>query len=427
MSETAALTKLRVAVVSQWYPPEPVYQPQWIVRALERRGATCEVLTGAPNYPNGQVHEGYQAWRRSRETIEGVPVHRTPLYPDHGSGAVKRLLNYASWAASSAVVGLGPLARADVVLVYSSPATAALPAMVNRARHGVPYVLLIQDVWPDSILDSGFLPGWLGKLARSSIDVFVRWSYRRAAGVIVTSPGMRDLLVERGVPAAKISLIYNWIERHPSASGRSAGLRTRLGFGADDFVVMYAGNHGGAQALGRVVRAFGEIAASERCHLVLVGDGIEKESLVRQAHHLASERVHFVDPQPRASIEALMVEADAQLVSLADRPLFRVTMPSKVQAALAAGQPVLAHASGDVAQIVLEAEAGLATPAGDHGALVAAIRDMRVAPKEKRHEWGENASAYYEAHMAEPVGARRMMDVLCRVAQSRRPRPADTR
>ena len=103
---------------------------------------------------------------------------------------------------------------------------------------------------------------------------------------------------------------------------------------------MYAGNHGGAQGLGSVVRAFGD-TQPRSVHLVLVGNGIEKESLVRQAHHLASERVHFVDPQPRASIEALMVEADAQLVSLADRPLFRVTMPSKVQAALAQGSPCL--------------------------------------------------------------------------------------
>jgi glycosyltransferase involved in cell wall biosynthesis len=289
--------------------------------------------------------------------------------------------------------------------------------MVNRRLRGVPYVLLIQDVWPDSILASGFLPGAIGGFARVVINWFVNRSYRSSAALIVTSPGMRELLTSRGVPTNKITLAYNWVEAERSALAAPSQLRDSLGLTADDFLLMYAGNHGGAQALDAVVRAFGEIPAERRCHLLLVGGGIEKPALLRQAAGI--DRVHFLDPQPRAVVEQLMTAADAQLVSLADHPLFRVTTPSKLQAVMAAGHPVIVHATGDAAQIVREAVAGIAVSSGDRAALTAAVVEMSGAPSEKRRQWGENGRAYYETHMAEVVGVSRMFDVLQLAAQTR--------
>lgn len=401
---------LRVAMLTQWYSPEPVLQPGWIARGLQRQGARVSVLTGMPNYPDGQVLPGYSAWCPDAETIDGVRVQRAPLYPNHGTGVAKRFLNYSSWALSSTLFGSRTLRSADVVLVYSSPATAAMGAMINRIMRGVPYVLLIQDVWPDSVLASGLLPGWRGNLARAVINRFVASSYRSAASIVVTSPGMRELLMARGVPQEKVTLIYNWVEEGPLKLAPAPKLRALLGLAPDDFVVMYAGNHGAMQSLRDVVRAFGQIPAEERCHLVLVGSGVEKPLLVNLSADV--ERVHFLDPLPRAEIEEMMAGADAQLVSLADNALFRVTLPSKLQAALAGGHPVLAHACGDVAHVVREAEAGVSAPTGDQEALINAVRRMRTAGPDKRRQWGANGRAYYEVNMTESVGARQMMHVL---------------
>jgi colanic acid biosynthesis glycosyl transferase WcaI len=410
------MSALRVAVLTQWYPPEPAWQPQWIVAALRRAGADCRVVTGVPNYPTGRVLPGYQAWRRSEEELDGVPVLRTPLYPDHGSGALKRFANYASWALSSAMLGRRYLRQADVVLVYSSPATAAAAAMLARALHGTPYVLLIQDLWPDSVTQTGMLPARWHRVTERVLNTFVGATYRGASAVVAISPGMRRLLIARGVDESKVFLVHNWVDEETTASiTPDRSMREPLGIPRDAFVLMYAGNHGVAQGLGSVLDAFAH-TDNDR-HLVLVGNGVDKPRLQAQAVRRNLHNVHFLGAQPPDVVRAWMHEADAQLVSLVRQPLFAVTVPSKLQMALAEGCPVLAVVEGDAADIVEQADAGVSAVPGDAASIAAAVSRMSAAAPQERERWGTNARKHYEATMAADVGASRLMQILRLAAQ----------
>lgn len=417
----------RVLFVCQWYAPEPVSQPGWIVSALRRRGADVAVLTGIPNYPTGKLAPGYSAWRPRAEVLDGVRVWRTPLYASHDANPLRRFLNYASWAISGALFGALRFRSVDVALVYSSPATAAVPAMVARVLFGTPYVLLVQDVWPDSILSSGFLPGRLGRVARRVVSVFAESAYAMASHILVISPGMTDLLESRGVPRHKLSLMFNWVEatRPPDRSGEEA-FRSELGLVADDFVVMYAGNHGAAQGLTAIIDAIAQIPPKVRCHLVLVGDGMEKARLREVAARRCPDRVHFVDSQPRDRMVDIMEAADVQLVSLIDSPLFAVTMPSKVQSVMAAAQPVLMVGAGDAARVVEEAEAGFVVQPGDVAGLASAIRRLRALPYAERRAMGERGRDFYETRMSEAVGASHMISVLRSSAEADRRRTRES-
>ena len=122
-----------------------------------------DVLTGVPNYPSGVVPAGYRAHRRSVEDLDGLRVLRAPLYPSHDRSTVRRAANYLSWAASSTVVGRGLLRSADASLVYGSPITAATAAMAARMRWRTPYVLMVMDLWPDSVFATGFLTDGAGR------------------------------------------------------------------------------------------------------------------------------------------------------------------------------------------------------------------------------------------------------------------------
>jgi colanic acid biosynthesis glycosyl transferase WcaI len=234
---------IRLVFATQWYPPEPADVPESIAHAMREQGMSVEVLTGIPNYPSGDVKQGYSAARATTQVLDGMPVHRVPLYPSHDSSAGRRMLNYMSWALASAVLGQRSLRRADVALVYSSPATAALPTMVARLLWRTPYVLLIQDVWPDSIFASGFLAGARTRWIHQLVDVFVQNSYAHAAHIVVISPGMTDLLIDRGVPQDKISVVYNWLpdsETTPSSHAEGQLLRELLRLQRDERVFLYA-------------------------------------------------------------------------------------------------------------------------------------------------------------------------------------------
>lgn len=408
--------------VCQWYPPEPAEVPRSIAMSLAALGP-IEVLTGVPNYPTGVVAAGHRAWELRVEQSDGLRVLRTPLYPSHDSSALKRMANYLSWAVSSSLLGQRRLRRAEAVLVYSSPATAALPAMVARTLWGTPYVLLVQDVWPDSIFASGFLPGRAGRLVRGAMSAFVNRTYALADHVAVISPGMADLLESRGVPRDKLSVVYNWVpeEDDPSPAGTDtvAPLRERVGLDADDVAFLYAGNHGHAQNLDAVVEAFLEHTPAN-AHLVLLGQGVAKQTLRDRAR--GASTVHFLDPVPRAEAQVLLHQADVSVVSLADEPLFAVTMPSKVQSGLATARPLLVVVRGDAAKVVEEAGAGLAATPGDPLSIGAAVETLTKMSAEERRQRGEAGREVYRAQMSRAIGARRLHDLLTQAASRRRRR-----
>lgn len=413
---------INTLLVCQWFPPEPIVVPLSIATELHDRGHTVEVLTGIPNYPTGQVAAGYRPWRRSREIRDGLPVHRTPLYPSHDSSALKRMANYLSWALSSTLGGFRTIRRADVALVYSSPATAALAPAVWRAIARTPFVLLIQDLWPDSVAASGMARrGIVTTAAEWALHRFVAWTYRRAAHVVVISPSMIDVLASRGVPRDKITLVYNWAsdEGAAASSATRSTARSELGIDEDAFVLAYAGNHGVAQGLRNVIEAAALIGED---HLdvvfVLAGDGVETPELVDLARSTARANVIFPGRLDATQMASLRLAADVQLVSLIDDELFAVTMPSKVQSILASAQPLIVVAPGDAAAVAHESGAGWAVPPGDPAALAAAALTARATSPTDLSEMAQAGRTYYEAAMGRDIGGHRLDVVLRNAADS---------
>ncbi len=404
----------RLWLITQWYAPEPVANPQIIADSLKSAGLLVHVITGYPNYPTGVVHAGYSARGFSSEEIHGIPVYRCPLYPSHGDSILGRVANYCTWAVSATLQAVARVRRRDVALVYSSPATAALPAMVCRLLFGTRFVLMIQDLWPESVLATGFVNRPAARRAATAlIAPFVWLSYRLASHVTVISPGMIDVLVERGVPREKLSLTYNWADEEVYYP-REAMPTFRLSHGiADDsFLVMYAGNLGPAQALDDVIRAVGDVRADSNVALVLVGSGVAEPELRDLAAQVAPGRIFFAPPIPPGEVSAAMAAADIQVVTLKDEPVFAHTMPSKVQSILASGQPIVAAASGDLRAAIVASGAGWTAASGAVDELTECIREASAASKSELLSRGLLGRKYYEETMSEAVNGRQLLSVL---------------
>ncbi len=406
----------RVCYVSQVYRPENVGVAIWVAEELERVGWDVTVLTGVPNYPTGVVAEGYRADQASREVIDGIEVRRTPLYPSHDTNSLGRMLNYSSWALSSTYYGIGDIRRAGLAVVHSSPVTANLAPMVARVLFGIPYVTMIMDLWPDSVFQSGFLTtGPVRRIADAVLSTFAQWSYRLASHVTVLSPSMKQVLVDRGVPPEKISLVYNWVDESLFATPAAPdpALRADLGLTDDDFVAMYAGAHGVPQGLGVLVEAAARIDPAERIHIVTVGDGTDGDRLRELAASLGvAERVHFLGRRPMATMPGLLEAADLQLVCISDTPLFRVNMPSKIPSLLAGARPVLVVAAGDPADVLTAERAAMAASPNDPAAVATALRQAKAAGADMLREMGERGRDLYEREMSSAIGGARLTEIL---------------
>lgn len=409
------LTGTRLAFVTQWFPPEPTPLPAWIAAAMRARGADVHVVTGVPNYPSGVVAPGYSARTASRDDRDGLRVTRAPLVPSHSRSTAGRAANYLSFAASSAWTGRAVLRSADVALVYGSPVTAALAAQV----WGTPYVVMVQDLWPDSVTATGFLssPG-AERLLEETVGRYSRRVYQGAAHVCAITPGVVDVLVARGVDPARISVVHNWVDETVMRPvPRDPQLRRAWGAADDDLVLLYAGTMGPAQDLRTLVDAMALLRGRRDVHLVLVGEGIEREPLRARAAELGLVRVTLHDPVPASDIPGLIAAADLNVVPLADQPLFRITLPSKVQATLACGGAVLAVAPGDAARIVHDAGAGAVVAPGDPSVVAEAVAAVADGPRELLAGWRSAARAYYLRNLSETINADRLAHVLAIAAR----------
>jgi len=404
---------VRIGLITQWYDPEvgaaAIYGS--VARTLAQRGHEVRVLTGFPNYPSGRIYAGYRRRPYQREMREGVAVHRAPLLISHDKRPLHRSANYLSFAGSSTAIGGATFGGVEVSLVSSSPMTVAIPAMALRATRRIPYVLWVQDMWPQTVTASGFLDGRIAAVVEQGLHRFCDVVYRGAARIAVTSPGMAGLIADRGIPSSKISFVPNWADEarfHPSARTLQAAAE----FGPfRPFTVMYAGSLGDIQGLHTVIAAADMLRTREDIGFVFVGSGVAEHSLRAEvaARHL--DNVRFLGIQPLDRMSEILALGDVQLVALRDLPIFRCTLPSKVQATLAAGRPVVGVVAGDAATVI-DAAGGLTVPPGAPADLAAAVDRMSRMDKSNLLRLGERGRLYYEEHLGRSAGGARLEDLL---------------
>ncbi|MEU4640432.1 glycosyltransferase family 4 protein [Micromonospora sp. NPDC023814] len=409
---------MRIGLVSQWYPPEGVFIPGNLARQLAERGHEVRVLTTFPSYPHGRIFPGWrQRWRHT-EADGPVTVRRVPAYPSHDTSAARRALSHLSFGASSALGGVRWLAGADVTYVYHPPPTSFAAAAIARAARRTPIVLHVQDLWPESVLGSGMAPtGRAGRSLQRGIAALMRATYRLASAVVVISPAMADLVVARGADPARVRVVWNWTDDAlfrpvPATDAARAALGHR-----GRCTVMFAGNIGLLQGIETAIRA--AAAARDRIDLVLVGSGADEDAARRLAADLGADNVRFVGRRPAEQMAELYAAADWQLVCLRDLPALRGSIPSKLQAALACGAPVIASVGGDAAALVRSTGVGLVSPPGDWQALAARFSVAAAESAAARAELGLRARRVYQERMSLRVGVDQFEDIMSKLAAER--------
>lgn len=393
-------TKPRLLLLTQWFDPEPTFKGIVFARELLRQGFEVEVVTGFPNYPGGKLYAGYNIKLIQREFKDGVQITRLPLYPNHDQSVIKRVMNYVSFAASSLVYGLFIAKRADVMYAYHPPLTVGVAAVLIRSIRRIPLVYDIQDMWPDTLSATGMLnnPRALGLIGR-----VCDWVYKRVDHLVVLSPGFKRLLLQRGVTQNKIAVIYNWADE--SALIEPIGALPASFPGADKFRLVFAGNMGKAQALDAVLDAAMILQArGSRASFVMMGGGVEVSRLKTRALQMKLGNVVFLPPVPMAEVGTVLTAADVLLVHLRKDPLFDITIPSKTQAYMAVGKPLLMAVGGDSSDLVRQANCGVVVESENPQALVDAVEALVEMPADELKTMGANASNFYRAALALQVG-----------------------
>jgi len=389
---------LKFILLTQYYPPEPgaaSIRLQAMARQLIRYGHQVTVVTAQAHHLGAKEKDGRGSFRAYRETIQGIPVIRAWIWRVRPGRFWLRLINYFSFVVTS-FFALWRAGAADYVIVESPPLFLGMTAWAYQTLRGVPYILSVSDLWPESAVALGLVTQpTVIRLARR-LEWFL---YRHAALVSGVTQGILDGIRDTGqVPPHRLLFFPNGVDPAVFRRGAPDGdLRRRMN--PDRYkIFLYPGTLGYAQGLTIILDAADHLRQRSDIRFLLVGDGPVRAELIRQVDQRGLTNVWFEPLQPADRMPQYFALARAVVVPLRRHPLFRGARPSKVFPAWAAGVPVIYCGEGEMAELVEEAQAGRVVPPEDGEALAQAVVELADLPDADWTVLSQNGERFVREH-----------------------------
>ena len=407
---------MHILFLTDNFPPEsnaPANRTFEHARQWVASGHRVTIITCAPNFPDGQLYEGYKNRWFQTEQMNGITVIRVWSFMTRNAGFVLRLLDFFSFMVSGFLGGLR-VRDADVIIGTSPQFFTVCAAYCLAKVKRCPFVFEMRDIWPESLQAVGMSNAGLYVWVAGPLADYL---YRRADHLIVVTHSFKAYLQDRGVSGERVSVISNGVDLgmfFPVPADVSLQQELRL---EGKFVVGYLGTHGLAHGLESVVEAArlaGQTDDLTAVHFITVGGGAQFDRIKELASDL--DNFTMIGQVSRADILRYWSLLDASLIHLKASPLFESVIPSKMFEAMAMGVPLLHGVGGESADIVRTSRSGICFAAEQPEALLSAIRQIatdRDAYQQMKTCCLSSAQNYNRASLAD-----RMADCLQEVVNS---------
>jgi glycosyltransferase involved in cell wall biosynthesis len=396
---------VKIAVVSCVFPPEPVVSSRTsfdVARGLTERGHEVTVVAPFPNRPGGKLYAGYRRSLFRREVVsDGFRIVRCASLFSRRSSLLSRLAENVSFGITSALALL-VLPKPAVIYANTWPIFgAAMIAMVGRVRH-IPLVISVQDLYPESLLSQRRRGS--GVLGRMLLAVDRRVARGAAAIVVISEHFSERYQQTRGVEAARVHVVPNWLpaEGTDEIPGAAESCRDRNGIPRDTFLLVYGGNVGVSANVENVIVAFRDLDDLPGVHLLVAGEGASLDSCRRLAAEIAPQRIHFESPW----IDTMgVLHAGDAVVLPTHSAQSAASVPSKLISYLLSARAVLAVAlpDSDTARTIRMSGAGVMVEPDNPPALAKAIRGIVGHSGEERRRMGNAGRAWAMANVTAEV------------------------
>ncbi|WP_027138125.1 glycosyltransferase family 4 protein [Gaetbulibacter saemankumensis] len=341
---------MKILFITDNFPPE-VNAPatrtfehciEWV-----RQGFCVTVITGVPNFPQGEVFKGYKNKLYQKEIIDGIEVIRVWTYIAENKGFVKRILDYLSFMLSSFLAGL--FVKADIIIATSPQFFTAISGRWLSFWKRRPWVMEVRDLWPESIKAVGAM----------ETNIFIRFfeilekrMYKRASKIVVVTDAFKEeLIVKHGISPRKIAVVKNGANMDlfvPQSKNQS--LLGQFGL-KNKFVIGYIGTHGMAHALDFILRSAKHVK-DDNIHFLFIGSGAKKQELLDLKEQLGLNNVTMLDLVPKEEVKEYISIMDVSLVNLKKSDTFKSVIPSKIFENVAMHKPILLGVEGESKRII---------------------------------------------------------------------------
>lgn len=372
---------MRVILISCVYPPEPVTSATTsaaLADGLVEAGHDVTVITAFPSRPEGCLYAGYRrSFRRISKESERFRLIRTFATVSKHSTVLSRVLENTSFGICSSINSI--FIGADVAYFNTWPIIAGSMSSALARLRSIPYVLSIQDIHPEAIIEQGKLSP--SSLSARTMRVIDRWVARNAKHVVTISQNFADFYqLNRGISPERISVVPNWMDENAIAPRtRNNPFRERLKIAENTFVAMYAGNVGTTADIPTLLKSAELLRDESRILFVIAGDGSLRKAFEKDAttRRLSNIRFHY----PLSQEEFCNAQGASDLMLLPMRHGGALnSVPSKMIAYMLSSRPILAavDTQSDSARIISQAECGWVVPPEDPIALTEKLLQILV-------------------------------------------------
>lgn len=348
---------MRILFLSENFPPEvnaPATRTYEHCKEWVKMGLDVTVITCAPNFPQGKVYDAYKNKIVQTEWINNIKVIRVWSFISPNKGFAKRILDFASYAIMA--LGAGLFVSADIIIATTPQFFTAISGRLLSFVKRKPWVMEVRDLWPESIKSVGAMKG--NELSYKFLEYLELKLYQSAHRIVVVTDAFKDKIINLGINGEKISTVKNGVLLETfRPQPKDTEIIKDLGL-EGKFIVGYIGTHGLAHALDFVIATAKKIE-DHRIHILLIGDGAEKESLIKLKERLQVQNVSFLPLQPKELISKYISVLDVALVNLKKSDTFKTVIPSKIFENAAMGKPILLGVEGESKDLVESYQAGL--------------------------------------------------------------------
>ncbi len=381
---------MRILVISQYFFPEN-FRINDLVFSLFKRGHQVEVLTGKPNYPNGDYFSGYSWNGPNKEEIRGIKVHRANLVIRKKAGGLRLFLNYISFVLFGLLKLFKIKGNFDKIFIYApSPITVGILGIIAAKKFDCKSYLWVHDLWPESVKVAG---GISNKVILSLVNYMTKNIYKFTDLILVQSPDFKDYIENQNVSENKIIYYPYYAEDFYRAVKAEKVYKDLFPSGCN---LVFAGNIGVAQSFDTIIHAF-ELLKNENINLVILGDGRDKERVQKIIKDKGiAHKFYFLGSFPAKEMPNFFACADALLITLKKADIFSYTIPGKLQSYLACGKPIIGSLDGIGNRIITSSNSGYASEAENGKLLADNILKVYNASRSQKDIFSSNAIKYFK-------------------------------
>lgn len=251
------------------------------------------------------------------------------------------------------------------------------------------FIMEIRDIWPKTLINLG-VKRWHPFIIL--LAMLERFLYKKADRIITLLPKAHNHIESFGIPRNKITWIPNGTNLDIFKKGEQTSKKTK------EFIIMYTGTFGLVDNLEVAVKSAYLIPDHLPIRFIFVGDGPEKNKLMKMVESSQLSNVDFDPSVPKYQISRVLRNADAFLLFSKDLPLYDYGLsPNKLFDYMATGKPVI-FSSNSIYNPVMEAKSGMTIKPDDSQALSEGIIELYNTPEEDRKIMGERGRKYVEKY-----------------------------